>query len=300
LPDNINNWQENFSMIIKIIKKIFISTILLFSLFSSIFAVSADWYENLNKKQAEVGKYRIYSQNDILFCTGNDPAGTANNKAAELMLAGNFLEALIILEDALLHDQLFLPFRYNAGICNLYLNRLNIALMHLNKAAQLAPEYSKIYLQTGYIYGRMNKESAALEQFRIALKKNPKELNTYILIGDIYFSRNQFGTAKKYYEATLTLQYSFPNGILGLAKIHFKNEEYLKAMVLLKSINLSEEYDKSYHYYFAECAYKTGDYKTAAEQYEKLIQFKNDRFFLTNSMLLIKHKLELSKRFSER
>ncbi len=71
-------------------------------------------------------------------------------------------------------------------------------------------------------------------------------------------------------------------------------------MVLLKSINTSAEYDKSYHYYFAESAFKTGDYKTAVEQYETLLKFKHDRFFLVNSMFLIKHKLELSKRFTER
>lgn len=247
-----------------------------------------------------IGKYQIYSRNDILFCTGDDPAGTANNKAAELMLNGNFSEALTILDDGLERAPLFFPFRYNAGICTLYLNKLQISLMHFLKASQLVPEYSKTYLQTGYIYGRLNKEKDALEQFRIALKKNPRELNTYILIGDIYFNRNQFRTAQKYYETTITLQHSFPNGLLGLAKINFKNEEYVKAIVLLKSIDISADYDKSYHFYFAESAFKTGDYKTAVEQYEKLLTFKNDRFFLLNSVFLIKHKLELSKRFSER
>ena len=286
-------------MSIKTNKQITIWIIML-SFISSVAGAAGDWYENLNKKHEVIGKYQIYSRNDILFCTGNDPAGTANNKAAEFMLAGKFTDALVILDDGLLHDPLFLPFRYNAGICNLYLNRLNIALIHFTKASQLVPEYSKIYLQKGYIYSRMNKESAALEEFRTALQKNPKELNTYILMGDIYFARNQFSTAKKYYEATLTLQHSFPNGLLGLAKIHFKNEKFIKAIVLLKSMDITGEYDKSYHYYFAECAYKTGDYTTAAEHYEKLIQFKNDRFFLTNSMQLMKHKLDLAKRFSER
>lgn len=265
-------------------------------------AHSADytWIDNVNKEPEQTGKYRIYSNNDILFCTGDDPAGTANNKAAELMLTGNFPEALIILEDGLTRAPLFFPFRYNAGICTLYMNRLQASLIHFSKAAQLVPEYSKIYLQTGYIYGRLNKESAALDQFRTGLKKNPRELNTYILIGDIYFNRNQLRTAKKYYEAAIHLQPSFPNGLLGLAKIHFKNEEYIKAIVLLKSVNTSEEYDKAFHYYFAESSFKTGDYTTAVEQYETLLKYKNDKFFLVNSMFLIKHKLELSKRFTER
>jgi tetratricopeptide (TPR) repeat protein len=258
------------------------------------------WLDNANKKTEQIGKYQIYSKNDILFCTGDDPAGIANNRAAELMMNGSFSDALVILEDGLTEAPLFFPFRYNAGICTLYLNRLQTSLIHFQKAAQLVPEYSKIYLQTGYIYGRLNRESDALEQFRIGLQKNPRELNTYILIGDIYFERNQLRTAKKYYETTITLQNSFPNGILGLAKIHFKNDEYIKAIVLFKSIDTSVDYDKAYHYYFAESAFKTGDYKTAVEQYETLLKFKTDKFFLVNSMFLIKHKLELSKRFTER
>jgi tetratricopeptide (TPR) repeat protein len=258
------------------------------------------WVHHVNKKPVQIGQYQIYAQNDVLFCTGDDPAGAANNRAAELMVTGNFSEALTILEEALTHAPLFFPFLYNAGICTLYMNRLQASLIYFRKAAQLVPEYSNIYLQTGYIYGRLNRESEALEQFRSGLKKNPRELNTYILIGDIYFNRNQLRTAKKYYETTITLQHSFPNGLLGLAKIHFKNEEYIKAIVLLKSIDTSIDYDKSYHYYFAESAFKTGDYKTAVEQYETLLKYRNDKFFLVNSMFLITHKLELSKRFTER
>jgi cytochrome c-type biogenesis protein CcmH/NrfG len=139
----------------------------------------------------------------------------------------------------------------------------------------------------------------AIDQFRIGLKKNPREINTYILIGDIYFERNQLRIAKRYYEAAIQLQNLFPNGLLGLAKIHFKNEEYIKTIVILKSIDTSNEYDKSYHYYFAESAYKLSDYKTAVEQYEMLLQFKSDKFFLINPILLIQHKLELAKRFIE-
>lgn len=267
---------------------------------SNVYSLDNVFHDEEKIKPEPVGKYNIYSKNDILFCSGDDPAGNANNRAAELMMIGNFAEALEVLEEGIAHAPLFFPFRYNAGICTLYLNQLQISLMHFTKASQLVPEYWKIYLQTGYIYGRLNKESLALEQFRIGLKKNPRDLNTYILMGDIYFTRNQLRTAQKYYETTITLQNSFPNGLLGLAKIHFKNEEYVKAIVLLKSIDTSAEYDKSYHYYFAESAFKTGDYKTAVEQYETLLKFKNDRFFLVNSMFLVMHKLELSKRFTER
>ncbi len=285
--------------IFSIIKSILIAAVLCLML-SGAEAIEYSWLEGPKNASEPVGKYQIYSKNDILFCSGDDPAGTANNRAAELMMNGNFSEALTILEDGMTQAPLFFPFRYNAGICTLYLNKLKVSLIHFSKASQIVPDYWKIYLQTGYIYGRLNKESQALEQFRIGLKKNPKELDTYILIGNIFFERKQMRIAKKYYEATITLQHSFPNGLLGLAKIHYKNEEYVKALVLLKSIDTSGEYDKSFHYYFAESSFKINDYTTAVEQYETLLKFKNDKFFLVNSMFLIKHKLELSKRFTER
>ncbi|HOP61783.1 MAG TPA: tetratricopeptide repeat protein [Spirochaetota bacterium] len=245
-------------------------------------------------------KYRIYPQDDILFCTGDDIAGRENNKAAVLMQEGKWDEAASILEKAIIHAPLFFPFRYNLGICLLYLNRLDLSLMHFTKAIHLVPGYYRTYLQVGYIYNRWGKESEALRYFRKALKLNPRELNTYILMGDIHFDRKQLSTARKYYEAALSLNHTFPNGLLGLAKIHFINEEYVKAIVLIKSVDTKEDYDKALHYYYAESSYKTGDYKTAAVQYEKLLQYKNDRFFLINSALLIKHKLELSRRFAER
>lgn len=245
-------------------------------------------------------EYRIYPENDILFCTGDDIAGRENNRGAEMMLAGRWSEAAEVFENGLLHAPLFYPYRYNLGICYLYLNRLDIAHMHFTKGVHLVPEYYRTYLQLGYIYGRWNKDSEALDYYRKALKLHPGELNTYILMGDINFNRHQLSTARKYYEEALAINHLYPNGLLGLAKIHFANEEYVKTIVLLKSVDISGDYDKSLHYYYAESAFRIGDYRTAAREYENLLKFRHDRFFLVNSGLLIKHKLELSRRFTER
>lgn len=278
------------------------SAVIIFFLLSFCFSTKGYCVENddIIGENGTHPKYKIYPKNDVLFCTGDDTAGRENNRAADLMIEGKWREAAEILENALLHAPIFYPYRYNIGICYLYLNKLDIARMHFTKAIQLVPEYYRTYLQLGYIYGRWNKQSEALDYFRKALKLHPRELNTYILMGDIYFNRKQLSTAKKYYEAALELNHIFPNGLLGLAKIHFINEEYIKTIVLLKSVDLSGDYDKALHYYYAESAFKTGDYKTAAREYETLLKFKTDRFFLINSALLINHKLELSRRFTER
>jgi len=286
------------------LKKIFYIASVFFMLFTihgkAQLSDDYSWLSLLNDEPEEYASESIYSKGDILYCTGDNPAAAANNKAADLMMEGNYSEAEKILSQALKHAPLFFPFRYNIGICYLYLNRLDHALIHLNKAEQIMPEYYKVNIQSGYVYSRMNRESMAIDNFRAALRKNPRDLNTIILIGDLYFERNQLANAQEYYRAALKLNRTFPNGLLGLAKIHFINEEYIKAIVLFKSIDLSADYDRALHYYYAESAFRTMDYEKAVEQYEELLKYKQDRFFLTNSVLLINHKLGLARQFTDR
>lgn len=243
---------------------------------------------------------RIYFKNNIVFCTGTSRLAQENNRAAEKIESGEFAEAAGILEKALVNSALFFPFRYNLGTCYLHQNQLKKALLNFQKAQAVVPEYSGTYLQMGSIYQRWYRDSEAIESYREALRKNRKELDTYVLIGDLFFSRNQVQVAKKYYDTCLNIDQRFPNGILGRAKIHFKQGEFYKALILLKSIDTKGEYDKSLHYYFAECSFKLQDYQTASAQYALLLKYKSDRFFLTNSITLIEHKLALSNRFIEK
>jgi len=116
-------------------------------------------------------------------------------------------------------------------------------------------------------------------------------------MGDIFFKRRQLETASRYYESVLTINPLFPNALLGKAKIMFVKEQFYKAYQGMKMISTKVDYDKSLHYYFAECAYRLQDYDTALAQYTKLLEFKSDRFFVTTSIKLIEHKQELARRF---
>jgi len=253
-----------------------------------------------NPPKEEYPTQEIYLKNGFLYCTGDSTAAVENNKACELMEKGDFKSAAKVLKEGLKNSALFFPFQYNIGMCYLYRDRLKRALNHFNKARQIVPEFSKTYLQMGYIYDRMNLDNNAIYYFREGIKHNVKELETFVMIGDIFFKRHQLEMAQKYYNAALSVDYRLPNGILGMAKIQFKRGNYIKAIVLLKGIDTAKkEYDKALHYYYAESAFKLRDYKTAAEQYTILLKHRNDRFFLTNSPALIEHKLNLSNRFAE-
>lgn len=245
----------------------------------------------------QIPSEEIYFKDGALYCTGNSAPAETNNRAAQLIVSGNFQKAEEILKAALLKSALFFPFRYNLGVSYLHLNDLKRAELNFTKAKQIVPQYPRTYLELGYINQRRNKYSEAIDCFREAIRRNPKEAESFVMIGDIYFARNQLAMASKYYEASLKVDPLFPNGILGTAKIFFIRRKYLKALNRIKEIDTSGEYDKSYHYYYAECAFKMKDYKTAGFHYRKLLKFRNDRFFLTNSPLLIEHKLYISEQF---
>lgn len=258
----------------------------------------ADMVEVIEKEehseQELLAKNSIYMKNGILFCTGSGVITEINNKAAFMMEQGNFKDAAAIIENNLQYAALFFPFRYNLGICYYYLNDLHRALLHFKKAENIVPEYSQTYFQIGNIYQRWDRDNEAIEYYRKALSVNRKELDTYIMIGDLFFKRNRIEMAKKYYDTALKIDPRFPNGLLGRAKIYFKQGQYVKAIVLLKSIDTSKQYDKAYHYYYGESSFKLKDYRNAAAQYETLLKFKSDAFFLTNSYSLILHKYNLS------
>ncbi|MCU0847706.1 MAG: tetratricopeptide repeat protein [Spirochaetes bacterium] len=251
-------------------------------------------------KSPEMPKERIILKNDALFCTGDSSIAAINNGAAELMQKGEWEKAAEALEDAITKSALFFPFRFNLGMCYIHLDQLKRALLHFEKVAGVVPEYYETYIQIAYIFQRWQQDTEAIRYYREALRKNNRNIDTLVMIGDIFYQRHQIEMAKKYYDASLKIDHRFANGILGLAKIHFKRGEFHKAIILFKSIDISKPYDKSYHYYYAESAFKLRDYRAASEQYQTLLGFKNDRFFLTNSFDLIRHKLNLSKRFIER
>ena len=196
-----------------------------------------------NYKSKEKSKEQIYLKNEVLWCTGKNKLASVNNSAAELIKTGQYEKGIEVLTKDLANAPLFFPFRYNLGVAHMYLENFPKALLHLEKARYIVPQYSKTYVQIGYIYFLKQKYSIAIDYYRKALRRNKKDLNILVLIGNIYLSRNQMEIAKKYYDESLRINHRYANGLLGRAKIHFHKKEYIKALTLLRSVKTDQEYD---------------------------------------------------------
>jgi len=242
----------------------------------------------------------IIREGEVLFCEGDSPAAQANNRAAKLMQSGDYKEAVPILSEALTHAPLFYPYHCNIGKCYMHLLDFRRSQHHFTKAKQLVPEHFLSWLLSGQAYELEGDFNRAIDNFRKAAQLDPDYLQSYIFLGDVFLRMGRLQTAEKYYEYTLSKNPYYTNGIIGKAKLLFNNKNYYKAYQTLKIINTEKaEYDKVYHYLFAECAYNLQNYEEAYNQYTKLLEFRADRFFITTGVDLIEHKRELSRRFTD-
>ncbi len=239
----------------------------------------------------------IEIKNEVIYLRGEGTAAILNNRAADLILQGGEEEAIKLLKKGLEKDGLFLPFQYNLGVAYIYARKFKRAMLHLQKARAVAPYYSQPWLQIGYVYQLQGNKFESIDAYRKALKLNPSNLTPYIRIGDLYFNRDQLDQAFRYYNAALEKDSRYPDGLIGKGKIYYRKEEYVRALVMFKSVETDRPYDKSMHFYYGETAFKMRDYKTARDQYRELLKYQNDKFFLTTSPSLVRHKLNLSEKF---
>ncbi len=243
---------------------------------------------------------RIYRRNDILYCSGDSFVATENNNAAVLMQSGSYREAIDVLEQALKKAPLFYPLLYNLGKSYAHLLDFRLAIHYLKKAQHIVPEYYLTYVEMGRTYETAGEVEEAIELYRNASHLDPNHLDIYVLLGNAYLSMNRRTQAQKYYNAVLDRDPYHSNGLLGKARLQFLDNKYYRAYQTLRIIDTERgEYDKAYHYYYAESAYNMQRYGEAYEQYEKLLEFQGDRFFLTTPIRVIEHKREMSRRFYE-
>jgi len=264
-------------------------------LFFFTFAVSAQ-----TDSPARADQPKIYREGEVLFCEGTSPAAEANNRAAQLMQEGDYRGAVPILTEALKRAPLFYPYHCNIGKCYMHLLDFRRSQHHFTKAKQLVPEHFLSWLLSGQSYELEGDFNRAIDNFRMAARLDPDYLQSYIFLGDVFLKMGRLQTAEKYYAYTLRKDPYYTNGIIGKAKLLFNNKNYYKAYQTLKIINTEKaEYDKVYHYLFAECAYNLQNYEEAYDQYTKLLEFRADRFFITTGVDLIEHKRELARRFTD-
>jgi tetratricopeptide (TPR) repeat protein len=235
-------------------------------------------------------------------------SGEWNNEAVRLAQTGlvpDRLEAKKMLEAGVRFDPQFFPFRYNYGRLLSIDLKYKDALFQFEYAKAEMPEYFKTYLHIGILSEMTGEFYYAIEQYKIAAKKNPYDTEALIRLSDYYIASGLKNRAYLYLNEASKIQDSSPNVKLGYARIEMEKGNYHIAYKIFSKTSLSSQegkpipYDKKFHYYFAETASKVTDYEIAEREYTKMLSFPNDPFFASVSAKVIARRRDIAKKFSE-
>jgi tetratricopeptide (TPR) repeat protein len=246
-------------------------------------------------------KEKIWLKNKFLHTTGEQKVARINNLAIQLLEKNDYRKSRTLLEKGRKIAPQFLPFRYNLGITYFSLRLFNESLLEFQYAARLIQKWSKIYNRIGDCYIRLAKYSLAEDEYKKALKIDPMDLEALISLGNHFFEQKIYHQAQQYYNYALKIDAVYPDALFGIGKVLFAKNLFYDAVLIFQSINLKgyEDYDKGFHFYFAESLYKLKRYTEATAQYKKLLTYPGSPFFLNHAVEFVRFKLDLAERFSE-
>lgn len=261
----------------------------------------------------------VLNKNDIAECRGPEFQGEPkdskpvsfkgkkyqslaflNNEGAEMLeKEGGISKAKEIFSFIVKKDPLFFPAVYNLARVLQIKGEYDESLYEFGRAEKLLPDYYRTYYHQGLIWKRKKKDQKSLPFFRAASKLQPfREEADYMLCETSVYSGTQdfqkFIFKNKPRDRTV-------NQNLCEAVIHYKNEDYAKAVKVLKKVKIPKDadifsYSRKFHFIYAESAYKIGDNSTAFEQWTKLLETPFDPIFMDIQIITLKKKIQKVKK----
>lgn len=270
----------------------------------------------------------VYHKKDFIFARGKlfqgDPppsrgsfqfqdqivtnSGLWNNQIIEELLnqeRPDFKKAIQKMEAGAHFDPHFFAFRYNLG--RLYTMDLQFdkALAQFEFAKAEVPDYHRTYLHIAHLSERGKDLYYANLNYKEAYKKNPFYSEPLVRLADQALESGSKNKALIYLKKAMEIEEESPNVKLGFAKLEIEKGSHFVAYKIFTGTSLSTQdgkeknYDKKFHYFFAETASKIGDYEKAEEEYSILLKFPTDPFFSSFSYKVIQRRRDIARKFAE-
>jgi Tfp pilus assembly protein PilF len=249
------------------------------------------------------------SQGSFLFKEETiENSGIFNNRIVNLLLTGKKEDrenAELMFKSGINFDPRFFPFRYNYGRMLQLDRRYDEAITQFEFAKAEIPNFYKTYIHLGILSQLKNETNYALLSYKKSVELNPHNTEALVILADYYLEKGLRNRAKIYLNMALKIDEDSPNARLGLARLEINAGNHYRAYKILNDTQLTspegktKDYDKKYHFYFAETASQVLDYETSENQYNVLLGFPNDPFFANFSYKVIQRRRDISKKFSE-
>ncbi len=140
----------------------------------------------------------------------------------------NYAEALKIFLEALQIEPENAEVRYFVGIAYLALDKVDDAIVHLERARQLDPTDLDVAFNLGVAYFTKGDYERARAQFGVVYEKEPKRDNLGYYLGFIHFHRKEYDKALAFFEGNVSSDLRFRQQnrfYIGLTKHHLGRDE---------------------------------------------------------------------------
>jgi tetratricopeptide (TPR) repeat protein len=113
--------------------------------------------------------------------------------------------------------------------------RTDEAIASLREVVSLTPDDSWAWLELGELYVEQEDIVAANSCFTEALRQDPRSIQALMRKAEMEELQQFDSRALEYYHRVLAIEENHPEAMIRIARIHMRNEEPMRASVLLRS-----------------------------------------------------------------
>jgi predicted O-linked N-acetylglucosamine transferase (SPINDLY family) len=159
-------------------------------------------------------------------------------RAMQLALAGQISQALPILERILTQDPKHLEANRLMGLSLFHIGRFEPALMHLKRAAEIAPNRGDIWGAMASIYSSLNRHDDAITVARRAVEVSPNLPEAHALLATLLLQASDYEGAELHYEHAIRLKPDYVEARTNHAVIYEMTGRARQSVDLLRAATL--------------------------------------------------------------
>jgi hypothetical protein len=151
-------------------------------------------------------------------------------------------------------------------------DRTGAAMVHLQKALVLYPNFLEAQLKLGAAYMDLEQWDNAEQALKRTLEINPKTVNAYLALGEVYARQKKYSAAEKTLSAGLMIEDRSWQGHFALARVYYAMGDLSRAA---RHVGLAIQLNHSFpdaHFLAANIHLKVNNRQDALEQLEEYLR----------------------------
>jgi len=153
---------------------------------------------------------------------------------------GEYADAIPFLKAAAAADTTNLPLRLILAHSCLWTHQNECVLDTYREILTISPDSAEAYILAGEAMDAMKNTTGAIEQFRLAIRANPRQPLSHFALGYLLWTQSSYDEAAKELHAELEVNPDYPQALLFLADIDVKANRFAEAAPVLARVEKAD------------------------------------------------------------